>query len=697
LESGNQITIGPAYVEMTEETAGTYQLYTHQVSLSQDNSNIVVLDAPTGSGKTLAALKRVMDKSSPAIFIYPTNALVKSQVDAIEFLLKGLGFRPNIIGRDSTEGDILGKMDSTNVDVLHLTGESLEQISEGASRTKGTVMDSILTGTQKEGRMRILLTNPDTIYIAYINRYSKSGRIFEQLSTFKTLVFDEFHLYSGPLLARIVFMLNILRGNPKAPSYDIVFLSATHGDTLELLKSTYPELKVITTQPLSQEPTLGKQIRFETKCKVNSLSRVMTNETQADTAAEEIVRFYNTDFEGPAPEIKVLGIFSSVSFAIRVASKVKEILKSSGLNAESIVYQLHGFIPRKARQKIGEIKNSILIGTSAIEVGIDFDVPFLVMEAHDVGSFLQRFGRGGRHNQCSAVLFLPQPLADRLYEQKTWSFPELVSHAHIALKELSSYAGFVCSPQTRDILLSMALASNRLPPNPYDRRERYDYDSAVDTFYSILAANSHVSLGNVTLRDSIGEIEPDIILDKIKNYLIKVMVRNGFLRGTMNSILTCYPAQFIGTETDIYAEADIFDLFKVDGIIEKAEKHWSRMPRSIKMRHTKDDSVFIIKNLSGQGFPRVVLTGDALVHYRTAVYREPACHLKHKDSHLSTIGHDVLNGRNIAFHWRNMTRHTDFRIPRLYVEDESGGLVIGDWSFIAEYLLGCMKERDKSK
>jgi hypothetical protein len=59
--------------------------------------------------------------------------------------------------------------------------------------------------------------------------------------------------------------------------------------------------------------------------------------------------------------------------------------------------------------------------------------------------------------------------------------------------------------------------------------------------------------------------------------------------------------------------------------------------------------------------------------------------------HLSTLGHDVLDKRNIAFHWRSMNRHTDFRIPRLYVDDEPGGLVIGDWVFIAEYFLR-MKE-----
>jgi CRISPR-associated helicase Cas3 len=694
LETAFKIVVGPAYAEFSDETAGDFKLYTHQVELSRDDSNVAVLDAPTGSGKTLAALKRVLDRFRPSIFVYPTNSLVRNQLESMKDLLSRLGYRPNIIDADTSESEVLGTLETTDIDVIHLTGETLELLSEGMTQAKGSIIDLILSGTHKEGRMRLLLTNPDTIYLAFIGRYRRSGRIFEQLGTFKTLILDEFHLYTGPLLARIMFMINVLRGDPDAPDYDLVFLSATHGETLELLSSTYPSLKLITASPLSEAPSRGNQIRFVTDCSLIPISRVMTEETQAVRAAQDIIRFYDTEYQGEPTYVKVLGIFSSVSFAIRVTRKVKEVLRERGDSSESSVYQLHGFIPRQARQQMRGMKNSILIGTSAIEVGIDFDVPFLVFESHDVGSFLQRFGRGGRHQPCSAVMFVPQPLADRLSEKELWTFSELVEQAHLALLELPSYAGFLCSPQAGAILLSMALASNRLPHSPFERHERFDYEAAADFYISILASNRHLSFGSRKLASSIGIPDRDKVLSDLRSYVVKIMVRHGFLRGTLNSILALYPAHLLETGVDIYAEVDLFDIFKAEGTVVQARHHWDRIPAAVRRRHSEDDPLFVIKELSRSGFPHVVLSSKAPVRWRPSVYREPECHLKHEDTHLSTLGHDVLNKRNIAFHWRSMNRHTDFRIPRLYVDDELGGLVIGDWVFIAEYSLSLKEGGD---
>ena len=97
--------------------------------------------------------------------------------------------------------------------------------------------------------------------------------------------------------------------------------------------------------------------------------------------------------------------------------------------------------------------------------------------------------------------------------------------------------------------------------------------------------------------------------------------------------------------------------------------------------------MFVISDISQGEYPRVVLASDAPVRYHPAVYREPECHLKHSNSCFSTLGQEILDRRNVAFHWRAMNRYTDFRIPRLYIENEPGGLVIGDWAFVAEYLV----------
>ena len=46
----------------------------------------------------------------------------------------------------------------------------------------------------------------------------------------------------------------------------------------------------------------------------------------------------------------------------------------------------------------------LVIGTAAIEVGIDFKTDYLIFEAGDQASFMQRFGRLGRHSTGQAFL-----------------------------------------------------------------------------------------------------------------------------------------------------------------------------------------------------------------------------------------------------------------------------------------------------
>src|SRR5205085_5224722 len=42
-------------------------------------------------------------------------------------------------------------------------------------------------------------------------------------------------------------------------------------------------------------------------------------------------------------------------------------------------------------------EKDILVGTSTVDIGVDFRINYLIFEAFNAGSFLQRFGRLGRH------------------------------------------------------------------------------------------------------------------------------------------------------------------------------------------------------------------------------------------------------------------------------------------------------------
>ena len=71
-----------------------------------------------------------------------------------------------------------------------------------------------------------------------------------------------------------------------------------------------------------------------------------------------------------------------------------------------IVYS--GSMAKHARRGLinvfSALKQAVLISTSAVEVGVDFDADTLITEECERNSFLQRFGRVGRHEKDSRVI-----------------------------------------------------------------------------------------------------------------------------------------------------------------------------------------------------------------------------------------------------------------------------------------------------
>lgn len=90
-------------------------------------------------------------------------------------------------------------------------------------------------------------------------------------------------------------------------------------------------------------------------------------------------------------------IVNSVVKAIELEQK----LLKAGIAKEHIV-PIRGMIARAIRKLHADML--IVIGTSAIEVGIDFQCDYLIFEAGDAAAFMQRFGRLGRHAPGQAFL-----------------------------------------------------------------------------------------------------------------------------------------------------------------------------------------------------------------------------------------------------------------------------------------------------
>jgi hypothetical protein len=82
------------------------------------------------------------------------------------------------------------------------------------------------------------------------------------------------------------------------------------------------------------------------------------------------------------------------------AIALEDALVEAGFQRSDIA-PIRGLSARSSRDVRGK---TLVIGTSAIEVGIDFQADYLIFEAGDAASFMQRFGRIGRHRKGTAFL-----------------------------------------------------------------------------------------------------------------------------------------------------------------------------------------------------------------------------------------------------------------------------------------------------
>ncbi len=125
---------------------------------------------------------------------------------------------------------------------------------------------------------------------------------------------------------------------------------------------------------------------------------------------------------------------------IRKTKNLRYIANWKG-NKDVLVVLYTGSMSNYSREGLVEFFNQVdyekkvLLSTSAVEVGVDFDCDMLITEETNIASFLQRFGRAGRSGKDSSVkLFVTNDsynkLAHELYEKEKITredFSELIT------------------------------------------------------------------------------------------------------------------------------------------------------------------------------------------------------------------------------------------------------------------------------
>ena len=407
------ITLKPVYSRTVSSPSGVtvpdgWSLSWHQAetfnALSDPNLDVVFNTAMTGDGKSLAAYLQAMTGRTYTLAMYPTNELARDQERQVQ----------------NYKATFNPKYDPQ---IYRLTGATLEDFVETRqlpSRQQGII--------DRADNSEILLTNPDIFHYIHDFRYLRSDskkasrgdnadKLFRKIDdNYKLFIFDEFHVFSSPQIASVLNAMLLIKHTSTPRKF--LFLSATPSELLqEFLSRAGLNYRII--DPVNQgayrfaagdEPGWRQISQPITLTFPDNLEpNVRSSYDWIVESAESVILKFFLDHPGSKGAI----ILNSIAAVYKLAAKLKplfaqhslEVLSNTSLTGES--------------ERTRSISDAdLLIGTSTIDVGVDFKINFLVFEAADGGNFIQRFGRLGRHTGFpvyQAYALIPNYLVARLF------------------------------------------------------------------------------------------------------------------------------------------------------------------------------------------------------------------------------------------------------------------------------------------
>ncbi len=323
-----------------------------QQALASRQTLCLFLVTPTGSGKTLGSYAYAINHAMSAFGVYPTNELIRDQEQALRPWIDPDG-NYTLLRIDSQELDKW----QTELDLRH-HAPTLERLL----RWEPTV-----------------LTNPDILFYTFFGLYGKglpglSQRIYALVGSYRLFIFDEFHLYNVKQMADVTYLAATLQAiNPHAGRV-LLFASATpDSPVLPWLREKLGLPVEVVAAEASHDPTarvIAQSLRLT----------LLPADLQNWQGAQALLDFMPEieKFLAEHPQARLVTILDAVAGAIALAQALRDRFPGTPVG------EVHGFTSNQEREQA--LRQPFTIGTSTIEVGIDFkdetgkDV--LIFEAH---------------------------------------------------------------------------------------------------------------------------------------------------------------------------------------------------------------------------------------------------------------------------------------------------------------------------
>lgn len=414
-----------------------WQLSQHQVetyrALTEGDADVIFNTAMTGDGKSLAGQLPALAQGGltyPVLAMYPTNELIEDQIVHLKRTIAN--WKANIYDRPLNSAELDQMMEE---DDYSRRGDALLRVLRNGD---------------------FVLSNPDIFHYVMHQFYNYPQDAPDRFSAplsqkFKQLTFDEFHIFDAPqivsVLNAILFMHEIGGGVRR---HKFLFLSATPGDLMrKYLKQSGLKVEFINgTYSVQEEPESWRKILNPAEIHFESEPRA---ENWVEAHLDDILLPF---FLERHPHAKGAIIVNSVASALRIYEKLKPIFDQHGLRVEP-----NTGLTSRSRRKIS-YEADLLIGTSTVDVGVDFQINFLIFESRDAGSFLQRLGRLGRHDSYQrdgqtypfhdyvAYALLPDWIVARLFKGQEQTPPLLEDNAEMDREKFNEALRAVFPPVT---------------------------------------------------------------------------------------------------------------------------------------------------------------------------------------------------------------------------------------------------------
>ena len=380
----NPIKVLPVYSRLSEsdpivDIPTELSLREHQVktfdAIRDPDIDVVFNTAMTGDGKSLAAYLPALTEGKSILAMYPTNELIKDQERQVQGYCQR--FR-QYIDCDKMYSESLSEL---RTELRDLRGQ------------KAAIEHLALKNP-------ILLTNPDIFNLIanfqylnpeYENPDQLVGRIIDYYNLF---VFDEFHIYDvSQVISVLTTMLYFIeQGRGKSGPKKFVFLSATPNPLLlNCIEKANLRYKIIEGCYQSEKQDAANWSRICAPFDLHFHAVGRRTEEWVKNHYQRIAKWFD---ENPSSRGAI--IVNSVAAAKRICTFLKDRKKAgdfpisvgenTGLNSEEERhFALH--------------ESDLLVGTSTVDIGVDFKINFLIFESIDSGSWIQRLGRLGRHSE----------------------------------------------------------------------------------------------------------------------------------------------------------------------------------------------------------------------------------------------------------------------------------------------------------